>query len=229
MISHFFEINSTFSSLFQKIEYKRINSNILKVKIQFIILLIILFPIFFTFLKHIGKFKERKKKDILNSSEDGYLLRFPGGIIEYFREEENVHRIVTSQPVYHSENIAASFNMKEIFSLRKTILYQIPVQMNSELLCNFYKQQLDEANFKIIYSDCNENLGKPSDWYKQILMTNKNLFAWNDLSRMLLGKLFCYFSAVKKEEDKKIYLSVYAVNHFRNNKKTGVFIFVSEK
>ncbi len=198
------------------------------VKIQFIILIILFIPILVTTFLHLRKFKERIIKDIPNSTEDGYLLRFPGGIIEYFREEENVHRLVTSRPVYNLEDNSPVFSLKEIKGLRKTVLYQIPVQLDAEILCDFYKKQLDEADFEIIYSDRDESLGRPEDWYKQVLMTNKNLFAWNDLSRMLLGKLFCYFSAVKKDGDKEVFISVYAVNHFRNNKKTGIFVFLSE-
>ncbi|MCF8390705.1 MAG: hypothetical protein K9H12_08435 [Bacteroidales bacterium] len=166
------------------------------------------------------------KEDIPNSTEDGYLMRFPGGIIEYFREEENVHRLVTSRP--DSVENTVTFNIKEIKGLRKTILYQIPVQQNSENICRFYKQQLAESQFDIIYSDEDSNLGDPADWYKKVFMTEKNVFAWKDLSEMMLGKLFCYFSAVKKENHKDIYISIFAVNHFRNNKSTGVFIFLSK-
>jgi len=169
------------------------------VKIQIIILIVLLFPVLIATLFHLGRFKERKRLDITNSSEDGYLKRFPGGIIEYFREEENIHRLVTSRPVYEFENNPPIFNIKEIVGLRKTILYQVPVQEESDGICDFYKQQLKQANFEIIYSDRNSDLGDPSDWYDQVLMTSKNIFAWRDLSRMLRGKLFCYFSAVKKE------------------------------
>ncbi len=197
-------------------------------KIQIIILIVLLFPVLITTLFRLGKFKETKILDIPNSSEDGYLKRFPGGIIEYFREEENIHKLVTSRPIYELENNSPLFKIKEIIGLRKTILYQVPVQEDSDELCDFYKQQLKQANFEIIYSDRNTDLGDPSDWYDQVLMTSKNLFAWRDLSRMLRGKLFCYFSAVKKEGEKEVYLSVYAVNHFRNDKKTGVFVFLSE-
>lgn len=198
------------------------------IRIQFIILICVSIPLLVYFILTLGKVKETEKGDIPNSSEDGYLLRFPNGIIEYFREEENIHRIVTSRPNNQLGN-SPLFNIKELHGLRKTILYQIPVQQDSNKICDFYKQQLNDSNFSIIYSDRNSNLGDPADWYKKVFMTNKNLFAWNDLSQMMLGKLFCYFSAVKKEGDEETYISIFAVNHFRNNKNTGVFIFLSKK
>ena len=121
------------------------------------------------------------------------------------------------------------FDIKEINGIRKTILYQIPVQQDSDFICNFYKKQLDDLKFDIIYADHNSNLGEPAEWFKKVFMTDKNIFAWKDLSQMLLGKLFCYFSAVKKEGAKDIYISIFAVNHFRNNKNTGVFVFLTKE
>lgn len=171
---------------------------------------------------------EKEIGDIPNSSEDGYLPRFPGGIIEYFREEENIHRLVTSRPQHRFEDNSTLFNIKEIKGLRKTILYLVPVQQDSDFICSFYSKQLVDSNFEIIYSDRNPNLGDPAEWYKKVFMTDKNVFAWKDLSQMMLGKLFCYFSAVKKDGEKEIYISIFAVNHFRNNKSTGVFVFLTK-
>lgn len=173
------------------------------------------------------KLREEGMGDIPNSSEDGYLERFPGGIIEYFREEENIHRLVTSRPIYQLKDNSAFFDIKEIRGLRKTILYRVPVQQDSDIICRFYKKQLSDSKFDIIYSDHNSNLGDPADWFKNVFMTDKNVFAWKDLSQMMLGKLFCYFSAVRKEGEKNIYISIFAVNHFRNNKDTGVFVFLT--
>lgn len=172
----------------------------------------------------------RRKKDIPGAEEDGYLQRFPGGIIEYYRNEKNVHRMVMNAPVYSGNGKIPIFETKEVTGLRKTLLYQVPIHNDPQVLYEFYCNEFEKAGFNVYYSDYgNKNLGKPRDWYKNVFLTGKNLFAWTDLSKIMLGNLLCYFSAEKEEENGKVYLSVFAVNHFRNNKKTGVFVYMTKK
>ena len=174
-------------------------------------------------------FSREVYKDISGAKEDGFLRRFNGAIIEYFREEENIHRIVLEAPEYSGNFSDPKFNFKEIRGLRRTVLYQIPVHNDPVPVFKFYKEEIETAGFTILFSDYgNQNLGFPRDWYEQILITGKNMPAWSDLASILQGNLLCYFSGEKQEGEGMVYISVFAVNHFRNNKRTGVFIFTTK-
>ena len=116
----------------------------------------------------------------------------------------------------------------EVHGLRRTVLYRLPLQHSADLIINYYVNELVNGGFEIIYKGRNAELGLPGQWYRKVFISSKNIVVWKDLSRMLTGRVFCYISARKESgKDDMIYLSIFAVNHRRNNKSTVVFVFVS--
>ena len=195
----------------------------------YILFALLLFPVIFRISRSISQMSE-PERDIEGAKEDGYLQRYPGSVIEFYREEEDIHRIVIKMPEYPAAGEPPLFEYFDVSGIRKTVLYKVPVIRSPETVYKYYMKEMKEAGFEIIYTGRGEkDLGNPEDWYRQVIVTGKNITAWAELSNILQGKLLCYFSGMKNDVREKIYLSVFAVNHFRNDRKTGIFIFVSKQ
>ena len=191
-----------------------------------IIGLLLVIPLLFSLGRYVFS-GEDTEGDIRQGSEDGIFKRFPGGVIEYFRHEFDVHRVVSDQPVF-GKNGDVDFKYKDIEGIRKTVIYKIPLHHDPLPIYNYYISEFKKNGFNILYSvHGEENMGRPGPWLKNLYVTGRNFIAWRDLSFIMDGDIHCYISGIKKNGSKNIYASVFSANHYRNNKKTGVFIFIT--
>jgi hypothetical protein len=189
---------------------------------------LLMIPLAYSLTKHMLK-RNYREGDILQGSEDGVFRRYPEGVIEYYRHEFDIHRIVINKPVFRSAD-SIDFNYEEIEGKRKTVIYKIPLQHNPLPVYEFYMNEFERLGFEIIYSVYGkDSMGKPDQWISNLFITGKNYVAWKDLSMIMRGDIHCYISGIKKNGNNMMYASVFAVNHYRNNKKTGVFIFITPK
>ncbi len=191
-----------------------------------IIALLLIVPLIYSLLRHFF-FNNHREGDIRGGSEDGFFNRFPGGVIEYFRHEFDIHNIVLSDPV-HIKGGEVEFNCRQIEGVRKTVIYKIPLHHDPLPVYNFYMNEFQRSGFEILYSvQGEERMGRPAPWFRNLFQTGKNFIAWRDLSYIIDGDIHCYISGKKKKGSNTIYASVFSANHYRNNKRTGVFIFIS--
>ncbi len=171
---------------------------------------------------------KRKRKDIPGSREDGIFDRYPGGVIEFFRLEEDVHRFMISRPEWEKNRTGNELPFEEVQGERTTVIYQVPIPKNPDEIFDFYAEQFRNKGLKIFYAENNEALlGKPEDWFTSLYLTGKNISAWFDLSIIMRGKIYGYLSGGLRTGNHSVYASVFAVNHFRNNRYTGIIITLS--
>ncbi|MFW5819750.1 MAG: hypothetical protein ACOCWA_00560 [Bacteroidota bacterium] len=191
-----------------------------------IIGVLLIVPLVYSLIKitFSGNYQEN---DIRSGSEDGFFKRFPGGIIEYYRNEFDNHRIVTSNPGI-GNNGEMEFSYQDIEGVRKTVIYKIPLHHDPTPIYDYYTNEFKSSGFEILYSVYGEKLmGRPGPWVRNLYVTRKNVIAWRDLSFIMDGDIHCYISGMKKNGNKTVYASVFSANHYRNDKKTGVFIFIT--
>lgn len=187
---------------------------------------LLLIPVFYSLIKYVFS-GSNQESDIRQGSEDGIFKRFPHGIIEYYRHEFDTHRIVSGKPVFR-KNRDIDFTYKDIEGIRKTVIYKIPLHHDPLPIYNYYMEEFKKSGFDIIYSVHSEaEMGRPGPWFRNLFVTRKNFMAWRDLSYIMDGDIHCYISGIKKSGNKNMYASVFSANHYRNNKKTGIFIFVT--
>ena len=191
-----------------------------------ILILIIALPLLYKGIRLISRRPIRT--DVPGSMEDGHFQRFPGAVIEFYRHEKDMHRMVLSDPVLKS-NQAEGFQTKDIFGLRKTVIYQIPVYHDPLPVYEYYINEFWNNGFEVLYSVFGEEkMGRPRTWFRNLYFTGKNEGIWKDLAMIMDGNIHCYISGEKKKGSTMIYASLFSVNHYRNDKRTGVFIFISE-
>ena len=170
----------------------------------------------------------RRRKDIPGAREDGIFERYPGGVIEFFRFEEDLHRFMIAQPDWGKNRTGNELPFEEVQGERTTVIYQVPIPKNEDEIFKYYLEQFDRKGLKIFYAQDNRALlGKPEDWFTSLYLTGKNISAWFDLSIIMRGKIYGYISGKLRSGNHTLYASVFAVNHFRNNRYTGIIITVS--
>jgi hypothetical protein len=191
-----------------------------------IVVVLLLIPAVYAILRHNSE--KEGYEDIENSRDDGYFRRYPGSVIEYYRNEKDLHRVVLSDPLYMNR-VKARFKVEAIQGVRKTVLYSIPVQHDPVPIFNYYSNELKKSGFDILYSIYGkEKMGRAGLWIKELYITDKNVAAWEDLSEIMNGDIHFYISGIKKNESKDVYASVFSTNHIRNDKRTGVFVFITD-
>lgn len=192
-----------------------------------IIGILLIIPLIYSLIKYFFP-RDYQEGDIRHSSEDGFFKRFPGGVIEYYRNEFDNHRVVTGVPFF-GKNGEVDFKFLDIEGVRKTVIYKIPLHHDPLSVYNYYVNEFKRSGFDILYSVMGEKLmGRPGPWLRNLYVTRKNFIAWRDLSFIIDGDIHCYISGIKKNGSKNIYASVFSANHYRNDKKTGVFIFITK-
>ncbi len=194
---------------------------------SFIIILVILliFPAVFAGINNV--FSKKSTSDIENSRSDGYFKRFPGSVIEYYRNENDIQRVVTSPPVLKDEK-ETLFEYIEISGNRRTVIYSIPLHHEPDPVYHYYLEEFRKAGFEIICSlKGEEQMGRPDKWIKQLFITDKNVTAWKDLALIMKGDILCYISGKKNKGGKDIFASLFSANHYRNDKRSAVFVFIS--
>lgn len=170
----------------------------------------------------------RKRKDIPGSREDGIFDRYPGGVIEFFRFEEDVHRFMISRPDWDKNRTGNEVPFEEVRGEKTTIIYQVPIPKHPNEIFDFYYDQFQKKGLKLFYAEKNDAvMGKPEDWFTSLYLSGKNISAWFDLSIIMRGKIYGYLSGRVRTGNHTLYASVFAVNHFRNNRYTGIIISIS--
>jgi hypothetical protein len=110
------------------------------------------------------------------------------------------------------------------------VIYKIPLANNPLKVYNYYAEQFRKSGFDIVYATKGEEeMGRPRTWFHHLFLTEKNRTAWLDLSLIMDGDIHCYISGKKVKGKAETYASLFSVNHHRNDKNTGVFVFITEK
>lgn len=192
-----------------------------------ILLLVLVFPASVAIYRYF--FLKEKEEDISGADEDGQFTRYPGSYIEYYRYENDTHRILASDPELNV-NGEAYFDFFEINGKRKTVIYKIPLTQNPSIVYDYYLKEFKSSGFDIICSVQGEEcMGRPRTWFNKLYLTEKNRTTWMDLAMVMNGVIHCYISGKKTNRNAETYASLFSVNHYRNSKNTGVFVFITEQ
>ncbi|MBE0655362.1 MAG: hypothetical protein IH594_16295, partial [Bacteroidales bacterium] len=92
----------------------------------FLLVIVVFLTVPLVFAGIFNTVKPKITGDIEDSEEDGYFRRFPGGVIEYFRHEYDVHKVLMSPPVFTGDGLV-EFDVKEVWGVRKSLIYRIPI------------------------------------------------------------------------------------------------------